>query len=142
MSAIAAADNSMSLYPAGLSGDGAVDYVNLLHFEGWEKSEFLDPERILDSAPYVKIRIAIPDDYTAQHPPVVTDYRALESEFPPPIFDKMGYVIDGMHRLAANAGKSIDVYVSSKMPSDCAVFSRRFTHAPRARVISKNIPSP
>ena len=103
-------------FPKTLSAREAVRQVNEDHLEGWEQAEFQDPERIMGCDEFTLRSIDVPAglEYSAgvgHHPPVVAEYRSSKGPPPPPFFDMNGQVIDGKHRLEANAGRTIAVYV-------------------------------
>jgi hypothetical protein len=116
------ASKNSSSYPAEMSPEETINYVDFLHEFGHGGGEpFEDPEWIREAEKYVLQTIPLDDPGVkwpkATHLPVAQEYAQRKTPLPPIIIAANGYVIDGFHRVEAarmRGDKTIQAYVGVK----------------------------
>lgn len=92
-------------------------YINTLHNEGWEQTDYEDWPWLREHSYFTLDEISLDDNrikWPLNTPPI---YAKETSEYPPIVVSNDGYIMDGMHR-AASANKrgdsTIKAYIGHK----------------------------
>lgn len=93
------------------------NYVNKLHNNGWEQTDFEDDVWITNDHDYFELKEISLDDPFVKWNKKPSIYSNLTTEFPPIVVSWDGWIIDGMHRSSSareRGDKKIMAYIGHK----------------------------